>query len=99
MSAILSLMTEEDDGLNPFYIMEGILINSAALRPCAAACCLNPFYIMEGILMYLEDRQAIDPADGLNPFYIMEGILIREDVMYRVGDKFVLIHSTSWKEF
>ena len=38
-------------GLNPFYIMEGILIWDGGDVGGLEKDCLNPFYIMEGILI------------------------------------------------
>ena len=42
--------------LNPFYIMEGILIEKRSIYYVLGVVRLNPFYIMEGILIKKENK-------------------------------------------
>jgi len=66
-------------GLNPFYIMETILIDGSFDDPYADMFIgLNPFYIMETILIVTKRFYFIPYVNmhSLNPFYIMETILM-----------------------
>ena len=67
--------------LNPFYIMETILMDYEEHVKKAGLESLNPFYIMETILIekwYPVATTDFETRDSLNPFYIMETILIRK---------------------
>ncbi len=64
-------------GLNPFYIMETILMKTDSVTSWGTGFSLNPFYIMETILIQSSDLIKQAPGlNSLNPFYIMETILM-----------------------
>ena len=86
-------------GLNPFYIMETILIKKIRRKIVEK----NRVLIHSTSWKLFWCKSNWNPGKNwvecLNPFYIMETILIIVTISVSVPVPWVLIHSTSWKLF
>ena len=89
------------ESLNPFYIMETILIYEAITEEVKVSWVLIHSTSWKLFWSYTKGGWMKSKVfNRLNPFYIMETILILKadtaNVVYEIS---VLIHSTSWKLF
>mgnify|MGYP000305018404 CR=1 FL=1 len=88
--------------LNPLYIVETLQIRPPEREDAVVAGedGLNPLYIVETLQMHPWVHHRGAHRGGLNPLYIVETLQIDfKRSSFKVRNRTVLIHSTSWKLF